>query len=72
MLQRAIANFFTMRRLVRWLDEKEQVEDQARPVNRGCFDYSAPADAILSLNGMGHIVSWNNGAEPSDMKVTQL
>jgi PAS domain S-box-containing protein len=59
-----LLTFFTLRRLVRWLDEKEQIENQARASEQHLASITAAsADAILSLDGMGTIESWNNGAE---------
>lgn len=59
-----LLTFFTMRRLVRWLDEKECAEQQARVSEQRLASItSASADGILSLDGMGHIESWNHGAE---------
>jgi PAS domain S-box-containing protein len=59
-----LLTFFTMRRLVRWLDEKEHAEHQARASDQRLASItSASADAILSLDGMGQIESWNDGAE---------
>lgn len=59
-----LLTFFTMRRLVGWLDEKEQVEKQARASEQRLVSITAAsADAILSLDTQGNIESWNNGAE---------
>src|SRR3990172_8602337 len=59
-----LLTFLTMRRLVRWLDEKERAENQARTSEQRLASItSASADAILSLDGLGHIESWNDGAE---------
>jgi len=59
-----LLTFFTMRRLVGWLDEKERVEEQARVSEQRLASITAAsADAILSLDTNGHIESWNNGAE---------
>ncbi|MCZ7572902.1 MAG: ATP-binding protein [Ardenticatenaceae bacterium] len=56
--------FLALTRLGRWLDEKERVEKQARASEQRLASITnASADAILSLDGQGRIVSWNRGAE---------
>ncbi len=56
--------FFALMRLGRWLEEKEQVEKQARSSEqRLAWITAASADAIISLDSQGRIESWNRGAE---------
>jgi PAS domain S-box-containing protein len=56
--------FFALTRLGRWLEEKEQVEKQARTSEQRLASIAAAsADAIVSLDAEGHITSWNHGAE---------
>ena len=48
----------------RWLDEKEQAQQMARTSERYLASITrASADAILSLDPVGRIESWNRGAE---------
>ncbi len=56
--------YWTLRLIGRWLDEKEQIERQARASERRLASItSASADAILSLDSEQGIESWNKGAE---------
>src|SRR3990170_1581210 len=59
-----LLTFFTMRRLVRWLKEKERAENQARASEQRLASITgASADAILGVDILGRIESWNDGAE---------
>ncbi len=56
--------YLAITRIIRWLEEKEQVEKLARASERRLASItSASADAIISLDPGGHIESWNLGAE---------
>lgn len=56
--------FVTLTRIGQWLDQKEQAEKQARVSEQRLASIcAASADAILSLEPQGKIVSWNHGAE---------
>lgn len=56
--------FWALTRIGHWLDEKEQVEKQARTSeHRLASITSASADAILGIDASGHIELWNRGAE---------
>ena len=55
--------FWTLRRIERWLDEKERAEQSAQESQqRLAAITSASADAILGIDGGGAIESWNLGA----------
>lgn len=56
--------FAALTHLGHWLDQKEQAEKQARVSEQRLASITtASADAILSLDPEGKIVSWNHGAE---------
>jgi PAS domain S-box-containing protein len=56
--------YLAMTRIIRWLEEKEQIEKLARASERRLASItSASADAIIGLDPGGHIESWNLGAE---------
>lgn len=58
-----LLTFFTLRRLVHWLDEKDRAEKQARASDQRLASITAfSADAILSVEATGIIESWNDGA----------
>jgi len=59
-----LITFLALTRIIRWLEEKEQVEKLARASERRLVSItSASADAIISLDPSGRIESWNRGAE---------
>lgn len=56
--------FVALTRLGNWLAEKEQLEKLARTSEQRLASITAAsADAIVSLDTQGHIISWNRGAE---------
>ncbi len=56
--------FWVLGLISRWLDEKERAETQARVSDRRLAAItSASADAILSLDPVGHVETYNLGAE---------
>ena len=59
-----LSAFWVLTLISRWLDEKEQAEQQARDSEQRLASITAAsADAIFSLDAEGHIQSWNRGAE---------
>ena len=59
-----LLTFWTLKRIERWLDEKEQAEAAARASERRLAAItSASADAIFGVDSKGCIDSWNRGAE---------
>ncbi len=56
--------FATLTLINRWLNQKEQIEKQARATEQKLASImTASADAIISTNQIGKIESWNRGAE---------
>ena len=56
--------FWVLTLIHRWLEEKEFAENQARMSERRLAAITtASADAILGIDPMGRIESWNRGAE---------
>lgn len=59
-----VAVFLILTQMRQWVEEKEQVEARARTNERWLASITAAsADAIVSLNPLGLIESWNSGAE---------
>ncbi len=59
-----LLTFWALTRISRWSEEKEQVEKLARASERRLASImSASADAIIILDPVGCIESWNRGAE---------
>ncbi len=72
-----IVTWLTLNRIGQWLGEKEEAERAARSHERYLASITdASADAILSLDTIGVIRSWNRGAEsifgyPADEMIGQ-
>lgn len=60
----SLITLWVLTRIGQWLEEKEQIEREARASEHRLAAISyASADAILGIDDQGNLVSWNRGAE---------